>query len=441
MALSIGLTQETSLKLSITPEMHQSIHILQLSNYDLTQYLYDQASENPLLEIKEYSDSIRSKSSNQLNSKIRSGSESDPLWKARTREQTLEEYLLSQLRMADLPPEINKAASYMAGNLNEAGYLTMSAAEISQRLNLSAAAVSAALCELQALDPAGVGAADLRECLLLQLRREPHAPDEAAWIIERHLDDLAQGKLTRIAASLQVSMETVKAAVANIRGLDPRPGAQYAPSRNTYVIPDAIISREDGKYMIRFPRDILPKVGIHQEYQGIAEGTECQPTSSYIRDHARTAVWIIRSVEHRVHTLYRVLEAIFIEQVGFLEQGISALKPLNLRTISQSLGLHESTVSRAVQNKFVQTPWGVFELKYFFSSAVQTSEGDMASSTTIKTKIRQMIDQENKVKPYSDQNIVDQLEREGIQLSRRTVTKYREEMRILSSVLRKNLYG
>lgn len=430
-----ALTQVQNQKLTITPELQQSIHILQVSSYELLQYLQEQALENPVLEIDSSTSSFRTKKSTSM-TRIAT----DPLWKAKAREETLEQWLLSQLRMTGVSDNIYKTAAFLAGNLDERGYLTLSIAEVSSLLEKPIEVIEEALIYLQSLDPPGVGARSLQECLLLQVSRDLSAKPRASEVISECIEQLAQMKLDKIALYLGISLIEVKEIVTYIRSLNPRPGWAFSWSDEPYIIPDAVIYKEHGNIVIQMNAGAIPKVSINHEYYGSIQTTGYQEAITFLKEKWKTAGWIVRSLEQRKLTIYRVIRAIFEEQLAFLEIGERGLKPLNLKIISEKLGLHESTISRTVQNKFVRTPFGVVELKYFFSSGLQSTIGEQTTSIkTIKIRIKELISQENKNQPYSDQKIVDILSQEGIRISRRTVTKYREELRILTSAHRKQI--
>ncbi|MFD0698716.1 RNA polymerase factor sigma-54 [Paenibacillus sp. GCM10027628] len=435
MKTGMNQSQELNQKLMITPELQQSIHILQLSSYELSQYLQEQAMENPVLEMESFTgSSLRSRKSS------RSGNVIDPLGKVMAGEETLEQWLCSQLRIAKVSKPIYTIAAFLAGNLDESGYLPLAITEVSMLLNCPKATVEEALACLQSLDPAGIGARNLQECLLLQIGKDPSAKPGAYQVVDQYLQLLAQMKLDKIAQHLGIPLMELKEIVTYIRSLNPRPGLAYSKSNEPYMTPDAVIYKEQGDIVIEMNPEAVPKLTINHDYVDKLQYAGSDEVDSFLKEKWKSAGWIVRSLEQRMLTMYRVIRAIFEEQTAFLEIGVRGIKPLKLKMVAEKLGLHESTISRTVQNKFIRTPSGVFELKYFFSSGLQTGEGDATSIKTIKIKIKELISQENKRWPYSDQKIVEVLAQEGITISRRTVTKYREELHILSSVLRKNIW-
>ncbi|CAK4828110.1 unnamed protein product [Aphanomyces euteiches] len=435
MSMQLQLSQEQQLKLAMTPELKQSIHILQLSSYELARYLQEQALENPVLDIQELPEPFAKirKSSSYSNQDV------DPLWRLCAEGETLEEWLGSQLRISGVEVLLYKIALFMAGNLLDNGYLAMSLTQISTALNQPIHTVEAALQALQSLDPPGVGARDLRECLLLQIHRETATPVGAYEMVRDHMQLIAQGKLKEIADKLKISLEQVKTGLRYIRSLNPRPGLEFCPTeRQHYIVPDALIRKEEYGFVVHMNASNLPKLSVNMGYAKFAK--EMQDQHAYdLREKVKSASWIVRSLNQRMLTLTRVIQVLAAEQLDFLEHGPGVLKPLNLKAIAEKLELHESTISRTVQNKYVQTPFGVFELKYFFSASLQTTDGSCTSIKNVKLRIKQLIAEENKKQPYSDQKMVDLLMAEGIRISRRTVTKYREELNILSSVIRKSI--
>lgn len=423
----LRLTQQLNMKLMLKPELQQSLHILQLSSCDLMQYLNEQAMENPVLEIDAPMMSVGG-----MGKSIRkANAHSDTLWGVQARKETLEHVLLSQLRIANIPEPLYKIAAFLAGNLNDAGYLAISAAETADCLAQPEEAVEQALAVLQSLEPAGVGARSLRECLLLQIARDPLAAPGAYQVVDECLQLLAQGKMEKIALRIGVPLGEVKQIATYIRGLNPRPWSASGSEEVQYTVPDAFVYIEHGTTVIRMNEAALPQLTLNRQWD----------TVPFMKERLKSAMSILHGLKQRQVTLYRVIDAIFEEQALFLNDGEKALKPLTMRVISERLQVHESTVSRAVHNKYVRTQFGVYELKHFFCSALPTHEGDFASAKQIKIRLKELISKENKQNPMSDQKIVKILNQEGVRISRRTVTKYREELNLLSSALRKRMEG
>ncbi|GIO31084.1 RNA polymerase sigma-54 factor [Paenibacillus albilobatus] len=433
--LGYQLVQDQRLKLAITPELKQSIHILSLPGDELLQYLQEQATENPVLELE-----IR-RETPVTDAKIGRGGGSppmDPFLNAACRQDTMEEKLLSQLRLLSIPPAVFKAAAYMAGNLNDDGYLDVPLAEIGKRLNVGEPLLELALEKLQSLEPAGIAGRDLRECLRLQIVRDPKPVPFALDVVEGYMQDAASGNVGRIASELRITKEQAARALQYIRSLNPRPGTALGVFEPQFIVPDAVVERHAEGFTVSLHRSSLPRLSISDEYRLWAKKHPSAEAMSYVNRCVKSAAWLVRCVEMRKATLLKVVHAMMEEQREFVSDGVKGLRPMTLNKISQKLNMHESTVSRAVNGKFALTPHGVFPLKYFFAAGVASGDGGLASSRMVKARIKEMIDAEDKSRPYSDQNITDLLALEGIRLSRRAVAKYREELRIMSSSGRKN---
>lgn len=436
MQLGQYLNQEQHVRVTMTPELKQSIFILQLSNLQLNSYLRELEAENPLIEI-EWADN--SYFASHKKSDHSAFNQADSLSSTSVSRGTLEDWIMDQLRMIEYSPEEFKAVSYYAGNLDEAGYLSVSLEEASYALNMPPELLESALEKLQSFDPPGIGGRNLRECLALQIRRDPDAHPEALKVVELYLEDLAKGKHDKIANELDIDIQEVSNILDYIRSLNPRPGLEFGQSEQQNIVVDAKVYLEKNNYVIEMNRQIAPKVSINTSYLQLLKKKWDREVARYYQEKLRSAEWLIRSLDHRSHTLFKVIYVIVEEQFTFLHEGISGLKPMKLKSIAQKLGIHESTVSRAVKNKFIDTPRGIFELKYFFSNGIQTAEGEQVSSKIIKNRIKDLIAEEDKKKPLSDQKIAFLLNKKGIQISRRTVAKYREEEHILSSSLRRNV--
>jgi RNA polymerase sigma-54 factor len=435
MRTGFQLSQQLNVKMMLKPELQQSLQILQLSGYELEQYLEEQALENPLLEIDPPPASFRERRKAKRND----AGEWHPLARAEAKKETLESMLLGQLRISGVPATLYRIAAFLAGNLDPYGYLAISVAETAALLQQPKELIEQALDRLQALDPAGIGARDLKECLLLQIRRDPSAEPGASMVADQHIHLIAQGKFDKIALLLGISLDEVNRIAAYIRSLKPRPWPEGNGEEPQYVVPDADVRKEDGQCVIRLNPRSLPKLTLNREYSRNLLAAGGPQTEAYVREKVKEANWIVQGLKQRQVTLLRVIQAIFEEQALYLDEGEKALKPLTLRVISEKLQVHESTVSRAVQNKYVRTPYGVMELKFFFCSGLATTAGEYASMKHIKLRLKELISQENKRMPLSDQKIVELLSREGITIARRTVTKYREELHLLSSTLRRSM--
>lgn len=433
MKMNSTLSQTQTQQLNLSPQLQQSIHILQISAAELADYLQEQSMGNPLLSVTWQMPRERKRKSA---AGMRPDTGDDVLSRVRSTADTLESELLGQLRTSGISERHLRIARYLAGNVDDSGYVAVGLEEAAAMLGESIEEVEAALRHLQSLEPAGIGARDLRECLLLQIAADPDANEWASAVVSVCLADIAGGRLKKIADKLGITGEQVKQAIDYIRGLDPRPGQRFGISTGTYIQPDAYIRKIDGDYTIVLNESLLPAISINPHYESLLHDNDHKEAKTFLSGSMQSAKWLIRSVEQRNATLYRVLESIVDKQADFLEQGVQHLKPMNLKAIAERLDVHESTVSRAVRDKYVQTPQGLFELKYFFTTGLPTAGGDSASAETIKAQIKGYIDGEDKRDPLSDQKMADMLAAEGIRISRRTVMKYREEMQLLSSRLR-----
>ncbi|PQP83029.1 RNA polymerase sigma-54 factor [Paenibacillus sp. PCH8] len=430
--LGVQLVQEQRIRLSITPEMKQSFHLLTLSGQDLTRYLQDAAEENPVLELEE---EVAPLVRIPRRMDQRRYASYDPLLQAQGAEPTLEQLLAAQIRVMTLPDGMEYIAVYLAGCINDDGYLTIELTEVQAALGLSMCEVTAGLELLQSLDPAGVGARNLRECLLLQIRRDPSAMLYAERMVEAGLEALVPFHPGRTATRLAITSREAQAAYDYITRLDPKPCRSLGcTERPHYILPDAIVELRNGEACFRLHAAGNPGISINQM------------CSRWIRDAAPDNIWstraaearaIIRSVHLRRRTLMRVLAAVMEEQNTFLVEGPSALRPLNLSVVAEKIGMHESTVSRAVSGKYIHTPYGVYELRAFFDSGIGTTSGDQTSASAVKRRLKALIRKEQSHRPHSDSHLAALLAEEGIVISRRTVAKYREELQILPSLERK----
>ncbi|MCO5386106.1 MAG: RNA polymerase factor sigma-54 [Desulfosporosinus sp.] len=464
MRLGYGLSLEQTQKLIMTPELRQAITILQLSALDLSTYVEEQLLENPLLEnLEESTDS-------KVEAEPSVVEESPPIdkWEVdwqdyfhdqdenRVRQErvitedkqrfdpfisaapTLQEHLLEQLHVQKVNCSLD-IAEYIIGNLNDKGYLTLSLDDIVREMNVSLAEVEEALTVVQSLDPLGVGARNLEECLSLQLSLLINCPPELPEFL-KHLEDLAAGRLQRIAHALKVSLSRVQELADFVRKLDPKPGLRFSgPGEVRYIVPDVVIEEIEGQFIILVNDITVPRLGVNKAYRDALSQDEGTDTRKFVEQKLNAAAWLIRSIEQRRLTLYKVADAIVKWQNEFLRSGIRHLKPLTLRDIAEEIGVHESTVSRATAHKYVQTPRGIFEFKFFFANSMGRGTQNDSGVTTdvIKLVLRDIIASENPKCPYSDQKLADLLKARDMEISRRTVAKYRDELGIAATTVRK----
>lgn len=458
MRMGYGLNLEQAQKLILTPELKQAISILQLSSLELAAYVERELLENPVLELKEedkedhepveqleetemdwqeYFDDGRDLGLPRGEREIR---EAHSLETYVTQAPTLLEHLNLQLELLKLTEEEEEIGYYLIGNINDNGYLEISVEEAARHLGCSAQEVNRILKMIQNFEPAGVGARDLTECLLIQLRAKGIYDPLVEAVITRHLEDLAQGKWQKIAKTLRVSPAKVQEIADLIKTLDPKPGRQYSQDgQPRYIVPDVVVEKVDGEYVVLVNDHAASHLRISPHYQSLLTGKrECdEDTLRFLEQKLNAAHWVLRSIEQRRLTLYRVVNAIIYFQRDFFEKGVKALKPLTLKQVADFLGIHKSTVSRATAHKYVQTPLGVFDLKFFFASGVEQDNGLSASSQSVKMVLQELIEAEDARRPYTDQQLVQLLKQRGISISRRTVTKYRDELGIPAAAKRK----
>lgn len=487
MALDLRLQVKLSQQLVMTPQLQQAIKLLQLSRQELVDEITQALSENPVLEegvdaqeekeelartgAEDDFTPVQEKSPEEELSGVMDGmadidwqtylegyslgsSNSDardnyeeqeerPSYESlMTQPRRLSDHLLWQLGLSSVPEREHSAAVEIIGNLDDAGYLQGSIEELAAAANEDVSLYQAALERVQDYDPPGVACRNLQECLLLQLERLNLADSLAALLLRDYIHEIEGRKYPQIARALKLSVEEILEAVKLISNLDPRPGSPYNEEEAHYIVPDIYIHKIGDDYVVTQNDEGLPSLRISAFYRSALmekEGVDKQ-TGDYIQDKMRSAVWLIKSIHQRQRTIYKVTQSIVKFQRDFFDYGIEHLKPMVLRDVAEDIQMHESTVSRVTTNKYVQTPQGLFELKFFFNSGINTSDGDAVASESVKNKIKDIISSENPKKPLSDQKIVDLLKKQDIDIARRTVTKYREMLGIGSSTERKRLF-
>lgn len=469
----------------MTPSLQQAIKLLQLSKLELQEVLNQELLENPLLD--ESAEEVKSEETQAEEVKAENEAEDAkkpeakeaekekdsfdeidydayfqdyieygynprgmgeeheefPIENTLTRPPNLSDHLTWQLSMSDASPRTQEIAQFIIGNIDEDGYLRATDDEIAASGGYEPDDVRKAVAAVQSLDPIGVGARDLRECLLLQLRfLEIDAP-LVEVIVRDHWDEFMQRKFVPLAKALGIDMKTLEGIVEIIKHLDPKPGRKYSNERAIYVEPDVYVHKVGEEYVIVLNEDGMPKLRINSGYRSMLNSMDSKSdgeTVNYIKDKIRSAVWLIKSLDQRQRTIYKVAESIVKHQREFLEKGIDFLRPLVLRDVADDIQMHESTVSRVVSNKYMHTPRGLFLMKYFFHSVLDSDTGEDISSLTVKKKIQSYIENEDPRKPLSDSKIMKILNDEGINIARRTVAKYRDELNIPSSTDRKQIF-
>ena len=477
MAIQQKLHTKLVQKLILTPSLQQAIKLLPMSTLELNDLLNQEMVENPMLEEVPTEDLQPAEAAAQPEKaeaeqapaaeKGDNWDDSDyeyffgdylddgyrprapqevkelpPIENTLSTSTSLSDHLMWQLSMQTDEERVREVGTAIIGNVDDDGYLVASLEEIAAMGPWPVADVEAALTLVQSFDPIGVAARDLQECLLLQLRHIGREGTPTEKIVVDHLRLLQNHHVPEIARRLGLSIDEIKEHVEIIRHLDPKPGSHYNPSQAHYVIPDVYVMKVEDQYVVVLNEEGLPQLRISPVYRRLLDKNAEQnsETRAYVKDKFRSALWLIKSVEQRQKTIHKVATSIITFQRDFLDYGIEHLRPLVLRDVASDIGMHESTVSRVVTNKYMHTPQGVFELKYFFHSGISSSYGESVSSVTIKNRIRKIIEAEDQRRPLSDSKIVGILQHEGLVLARRTIAKYREELKIPTSNQRKVLY-
>jgi RNA polymerase sigma-54 factor len=352
---------------------------------------------------------------------------------------TFEDQLKRELHEEESDEAIVGIAEYIIDELDRDGYVTEPLGEIARTLKVDLALVEKALAIVQSLEPAGIAARSIEECLLLQLRRRGAGDTLAARVIEQSFDELRACRYDNIRRKLGVSTDDLRKAIAEIAKLDPRPRIDPVAGDPGYITPDLVVEEVDGDFVVFLNDQEVPRVRISPAYRSMLESDSAPEDREFISKKLKAARWIVQSIENRRRTMVRVMESIIRAQHEFFEKGVSALLPLTLQQIADDVSMHESTVSRVTRGKYVQTPRGTYELKYFFSSGIRTSSGEEVASKAVRDAMREIISKEDKKRPLSDQKIAEELKRLGFSISRRAVAKYRDQMKILRAGLRKEI--
>jgi RNA polymerase sigma-54 factor len=458
--LSLSQTQ----KLIMTPELRQAIQILQFNNVELSEYLNNQLEANPFLEVVEKKDDNEKDSSyaddDNSNDKIdwkevieryddisykanavATDTENRQSFESYTsKKASLKEHLMLQLGMSAKTQKERKIGEFLIESLDRKGYLSSTIHDISLQINESHIDVEKTLHLLHSFDPVGVGARNLSECLMLQLKEKGIQDRNAYLIVDKYLDDIATNKMQKISKELGIPVQRVQSICDIIKMLEPKPASGFIVDSDNirYIVPDVTIEKINDEYIILVNDSNLPILSISSYYKQLANDINDKEASKFLSDKLNSSMWLIKSIEQRRSTLYKVVESILKFQKNFFDSSDGNLKPLILRDVADDISVHESTVSRATNGKYVQSPRGLFELKYFFTSSLSDdNSNEGVSSTNVKSQIKEIIDRENPTKPMSDQKIADTLANKGINISRRTVAKYRDEMMIPASSMRR----
>src|SRR5213080_1600548 len=471
-----GMQQRQSLALQqvLSPQLQQSLLILQTPLLELSNLVQQEMETNPVLEElaedsganerseaeasadenfkdefeklasldEEWRDYMAQSASSSLDGR-RGSKEADEkrqfLFDSIPVQETLQQNLIAQLNQTVLSADDRKTAELIIGNIDDDGFLQSTPEEMALNSGIPQDDFERMLALIQSFYPAGVGARDLRECLLIQLQRQGKENSLEYKIVSEHMDDLGRRRFPEIARRMAISVEEVQKAADNIARLNPRPGQVFAAAPQNYVLPDVIVEKVDGEYQISLNNEQIPHLRISNLYKDIVASGDAQTSEvkDYILDTIRSGKFLIRSIHQRQQTILNIAQQIVSRQRDFLDHGASHLKPMIMAEVADAVGVHETTVSRAVSGKYMATPQGVFEMKYFFTPGYQTASGESLSNTSVKEAILDLVKHENGSAPLSDHEIVEILGERGIPIARRTVAKYRDELNILPSHMRR----
>ena len=479
MAIEMRQQMKLTQQLVMTPQLQQAIKLLQLSRIELQDVVRQELEENPVLDEAPEQEEIREADQLELEKEdpiavesedfkeVQAGEATLSDWDSYiegynfssgdqyrdddddrssyenilTKKGTLIDHLMWQLNMTRLTEQETMVGAELIGNIDDDGYFRASLSEISNLAQVEESFVESVLCKVQEFDPVGIAARDLRESLLIQVRHLGMGGSLVEAILLKHLKDLETRKYKQIARAEGVEIADILLAARIIANLDPKPGRMFSQDDVHYISADIFVYKVGDEYMVVLNEEGLPNLRLNPVYAGEGRArSHDSKTEEYISDKMRSAVWLMKSIQQRQRTIYKVSKSLVKFQREFLDRGIEHLKPLVLRDIAEDIGMHESTISRVTTNKYMQTPQGLFELKYFFNSGISMSGGDFIASESVKNKIREIVEHEDPRRPYSDQRLAELLAAENIEIARRTVTKYREMLRIGSSSERKRMF-
>ena len=476
MAMEMRQQLKMTQQLVMTPQLQQAIKLLQLTRLELQDVVRQELEENPLLEETLEADEIRENEQAELTEseespeaageefkEVEAGDETLRDWDSYldgytyssgeqyrddddrpslesllTRSGTLADHLLWQLHMGHFSEEEVHIGEEIIGNVDDDGYLRASLEEIAAACSIGTERIVPVLERIQEFDPCGIAARDVQECLLIQARFMGMQGSVVERILLHHLKDLETRKYKQIARDLAVDIDEILMAAKIIGGFDPKPGSMYSPEDVHYISADIFVYKVGDEYLVMLNDEGVPNLKISPYYaEAKTNGLVDSRADEYINEKVRSALWLIKSIQQRQRTIYKVAKSIIRFQRDFLDRGIEYLRPLVLRDVAEDIGMHESTISRVTTNKYMQTPQGLFELKYFFNSGLSTSEGEFVASESVKNRIKEIIEKEDPKKPLSDRKIADMLSGQTVNIARRTVTKYREILKLGSSSERK----
>ncbi|HEY3065053.1 MAG TPA: RNA polymerase factor sigma-54 [Methylomirabilota bacterium] len=472
MAMETRLSLRQSQRVVMTPLLQQAIQLLQLSTLELQEVVQKELLENPLLEeTPEVPDTPEGSAAPEsptaptpeplpletapreerqtddlpfdLNQVMFDDHEERSLVAQEDRDDlpfenivrsvsSLTDHLDEQLRFATEEPLTRRIGGEIIGNLDEDGYLRAELQEIADRCQASVSDVEKVLALVQGFDPPGVAARSIQECLLIQLKSDPNPDPVSVEIVEDHFDDLTRRRYPDIARALKLPLDRIMESVEEIMGLEPKPGRRFGGNDSRYIVPDVVVHKMGNEYTVVLNEDGIPRLRVNSLYRSLLRNSGDE-ARAYVEQKLRSAVWLIKSVDQRQRTLRKVTQSIVKFQREVLDKGLPCLRPLSLRDVGEDIGMHESTISRVTTNKYVETPQGLFELKFFFHSGIASGDGEMVSSVSVKKMIQDLLANEDPSKPLSDQEVAQILKGKGLTIARRTVAKYREELGILPS--------
>jgi RNA polymerase sigma-54 factor len=454
----------------LAPHLFQSLEILQMPLLDLQQMIKQELSENPTLEATEQQadaqieveqgtkDVEREEFDNEIeklaalgdewgdnfyeNRQVAGGGDAEEKYQymmdSLSESSSLHDELLEQLTLSSLNEYERKIAGIVLGNIDDDGYLQLDVDDLLALPNFPAETLDKILDTIHDFDPPGVGARDLRECLMLQLKRAGREDTQEYQMVSEHLDLLGRHKYDEIARAMGLTGERVKELADAVAKLDPKPGRNFSEGQIEYVTPEIIVEKKDGEYVITQNKKPYPNLFISRKYlQMLKDPGTSKEVKSYIREKITKSKQFIQSIDQRMSTIYRIAVEIVRIQRDFFDHGVSKLRPLNMKTVAELLEVHETTISRATTGKYMQTPRGLLSMKYFFKPGIMTASGESVSNESVKSALGEIVRDEDKKKPYSDAKLVNLLEEQGMKIARRTVAKYRDQLRILPSHLRK----
>ncbi|MES2857171.1 MAG: RNA polymerase factor sigma-54 [Bdellovibrionota bacterium] len=475
--MAVGMKQSMNLSqtLRMTPQLQQAIKLLQLSRMELETAVRKELEENPVLEELAEGPGDEQTGTEQTQAEggeVQAQADQDPQkqdefdWESYLDTQykpaqsqgsgneeimnyenlistvaTLYDHLMWQMRNSGFSDEEQVWAGILISYIDDDGYIKVPMEQISEEEGVNKDDLESILPFIHEFDPPGIGARDLRECLLIQAKHLQEDTKDFVILITNHLKDLEKKNYETIAKTMNRDLEEIIEMTKIIYTMDPKPGRQFLSNDTQYVTPDVYVYKVGDEYMVSLNEDGLPRLRISNFYKNVLQGKNANNTTQeYIQEKLRSAVWLIKSIHQRQRTIYKVTESIVKHQRDFFDRGPAFIKPMILRDIANDIGMHESTVSRVTTAKYVHTPRGIFELKYFFNSGINTDDGDALASESVKLKIKELVSAEDPKNPYSDQKIVDLLKKDGIQIARRTVAKYRDVLKILPSSKRKKYF-